>query len=164
MCLLRLLPICQIPHLTDYSFILKSCCLAGICYKFYDVMSGLVLEKRASSRLVNELTLSLRFLVAEFLSVIPIFFFFGITSFKLPCFLHVAGASSQVKVDLFVALYRATLVFVNRFFYIVGQASSATTVVGPSNKLFVEQIFLCQVVHVGFFFICQAVQFYVFCS
>ena len=79
------------------------------------------------------------------------FFFFGIISFKLPCFLHVAGASSQVKVDLFVALYRVTLVFVNRFFYIVGQASSATTVVGPSNKLFVEQIFLCEVVHVVFF-------------
>ena len=52
--LLRLPPICQTPRLTSSFLILKSRRLAVICYKFYDVMSGLVLTKRTSTRLVNE--------------------------------------------------------------------------------------------------------------
>ena len=56
--LLRLPSLCQTTCLTGCFLILKSRRLAAICYKFYDVMSGLVLTKRTSTRLMNEPRLS----------------------------------------------------------------------------------------------------------
>ena len=46
---------------------------------------------------------------------------------------------------------------VNRVVYIVGHGGSSAAVAGLSNKLFVEQVFWGQTVHVVFLFICQAV-------
>ena len=152
--LLRLLPICQTPRLTNCFLILKSCRLAAICYKFYDVMSDLVLTKHTSTHLVNEPRL-LSFLVAAFLSAIPRFI---LESFlwSFSCLLCVAGASSQVKVDPFIALCRFVPAIINQFLvnrivYIVRQGGSTTAAAGPSKELFIEQMVLGQVVHVVLF-------------
>ena len=60
------------------------------------------------------------------------------------------------KTGPFVGLWRFVFAFVsqflvNRIVYIVCQGGSATAVAGPGNKLFVEQMYLGQVIHVVFF-------------